>query len=43
MCEHRFLDHPDGLPCTRADVHTTGHTYQASDAPDRHTNEVNDD
>lgn len=43
MCEHHLLDDPEGLTCNRTDVHATGHTYQASDAPDRHTNEVNDD
>lgn len=41
MCDHRFLDATDGLPCTRTDPHATGHTYQASDAPDRHTEEAN--
>jgi hypothetical protein len=41
MCEHRFLDDPDGLLCSRQDPHDAGHTYQASDAPDRHTNEPN--
>jgi len=34
MCEHRFLDDPDGLPCTRKDPHATGHTYTSSDGSD---------
>lgn len=41
-CDHRFLDEPTGLTCTRADTHTTGHTYEASDAPDRHTEHADD-
>lgn len=43
MCTHRFLDDANGLPCKRTDAHTTGHTYEASDAPDRHTNEASDE
>ena len=40
MCEHRFLDNPDGLLCTRQDVHAVGHTYASSSGSsvdDRHT------
>lgn len=41
MCDHRLLGESTGLPCTRLDDHATGHTYQASEAPDRHTEEAN--
>lgn len=34
MCEHRYLDDPDGLPCTRTDPHHNGHTYTGSAGPD---------
>lgn len=34
------LAHPwgltTGLTCTRTDAHAVGHTFAASDAPDRH-------
>lgn len=45
MCEHRFLDDPDGLLCTRLDAHTVGHTYASStgsQVPDPHTEHVDD-
>lgn len=32
-----------GLDCLRDDAHLTGHIYAASDAPDRHTDEVCDE
>lgn len=34
-CPHTLSD-PAGLPCTRTDVHTTGHVFVASEAPDGH-------
>lgn len=38
MCTHRFLDHPDGLPCLLPDhpEHPNGHSYAATGAPDGH-------
>lgn len=41
-CTHRFLDALDGLACTREAGHVDGHTYAASDAPDRHVEGVDD-
>lgn len=43
MCEHRFLDDPNGLPCTRLDPHQVGHTYAASAGPDLSRPEATDD
>lgn len=34
MCEHRYLDDPDGLLCTSGDPHVVGHTYAATAGPD---------
>lgn len=39
MCDHRFLDDPDGLVCTREDPHDVGHTYataSGSEVNDKH-------
>lgn len=33
-CEHRYLDDPNGLPCTRENCDGRGHTYRASAGPD---------
>lgn len=30
MCAHRYLDHPDGLVCTREDHADGGHVYAAT-------------
>lgn len=42
LCTHRILDAVDGLLCTRETHADGGHTYEASDAPDRHTETVDD-
>lgn len=45
MCDHRFLDDPNGLPCTRTDPHQVGHTYESttgSSVPDPHTEHPDD-
>lgn len=42
ICDHRYLDAADGLACTRETHSDGGHTYVASDAPDRHTEHVDD-
>lgn len=36
MCEHRYLDDPNGLQCTRPEAEHpgTGHTYTATAGPD---------
>jgi hypothetical protein len=34
VCEHRFLDDPAGLLCTRQDVHQSGHTYESTSSTD---------
>ena len=37
MCDHRRLDDPNGLRCTREDPHETGHVYEStSSSNDRH-------
>lgn len=30
MCDHHWLDDPDGLLCVRTDEHTTGHVYEST-------------
>lgn len=35
-CTHQLWGAADGLRCLRTDDHDTGHTYAASEAPDRH-------
>lgn len=42
ICQHRFLDHADGAPCTLEEHPATpnGHSYKTrlgSDVPDGHT------
>lgn len=45
MCDHRFLDDPNGLLCNRVDPHAVGHAYTSSngsEVPDKHTEGVDD-
>lgn len=37
MCDHRFLDNPNGLVCTRDHDDDRGHVYAASAGPDLDT------
>lgn len=39
ICDYRLGGYPTGLLCVRVDAHTT-HSFQASSASDRHTDEV---
>lgn len=34
MCDHRYLDDPDGLLCNNPEPHDRGHTYAATAGPD---------
>lgn len=34
MCDHRYLNEPDGLLCDNANCDGRGHTYTASRGPD---------
>lgn len=48
VCTHRYLDHPDGMTCTRTDPHEVGHVYKSSAASDlgegsHHAKEPNDE
>lgn len=37
MCEHHWLDDPNGLKCVRTDPHEVGHVYEStSSANDKH-------
>lgn len=34
MCDHRLLDDPNGLRCTRVNCDGRGHTYESTSARD---------
>jgi hypothetical protein len=40
MCNHTIAGIPGALACTREQGHPDGHTFEASECPDRHVEAV---